>query len=437
VRQPIECIANSCVELLLETIKHYSTESQSRDTADVVIVDNELIVRGSTMSRSDEGDESLDYTKEEIARSLELSLAGLILPAGVTLTDIIDAYWDSVTSGSNQLLEYIERHLDSSIKYEDIHWWSNLSHHLEYHTQNLLKHQENKQYSQSVLTILAGVRERAWSVSLDHEFDAHRSEILQNKMQLQMSSCTKFAEILHVLSDWLETLDVKRSFLVKFTMPGSQPSEQAELVHVYREGEVADEHFDSFKAIDLLPEPLQDELEQQKTNLESANSELFTLAQYDALTGLPNRHHFQNQLTSQCLQASGEQSSFALLFIDLDGFKHINDTLGHDAGDKLLESVARRLESLFKPSQQQSVFIARLGGDEFTIIIEKAAHREQVSSVIREVLSEICKPFMIDKQNLTVTGSVGCAFYPSNGEDVETLVKHADTAMYHAKGLRH
>ncbi len=490
VRQPIESIAISCVELLLETIRGYSQDgyTQNKDTKqtpDVVIVDNELIVRGSTKSQSDDGAATINYSVEKIRGDLVLSLAGLIVPNGVSISDVTQAYWESLLTGNNKLFDYIEQHLDTSIKYEDIHWWSNLSHQLTYHTEIMLLQQSGEQYEQFVLTILAQIRERAWSVSLDHEFEMHRAEIVQNRMQLQMSSCTEFGEILHVLADWLETLGVERSFLIKFSKPALQPSERANLVHVFRQGMVEACTDETFLAVDLLPASLQRELtngllimcpvhageklfgfllidpsdqehldlestansignamrnrylietlEQQKNSLESANSELYTLARYDALTGLPNRLNFQQELARQCRQAAKISRKFAVLFIDLDGFKHINDTLGHGAGDHLLQAVAARLEALFESAVSPSVFIARLGGDEFTLIIDQAERKGEITSVIDKILCELSNSFEIEKQTLAVTGSVGCAFFPDDGVNAETLVKHADTAMYHAK----
>ena len=485
VRQPIDSIANSCVELLLQTIDEYSCATQAAHTSDVVIVDNELIVRGSTLSQAENGSNSINYSEEKIVNDLGLSLAGLNVPNGVSIAAITKAYWASLTSGDDQLFDYIEQHLDAKIKYEEIHWWSNLSHQLTCLTEVMSMQLQDKQHEQFVLTILARIRERAWSVSLDHEFELHRSEILQNRMQLQMSSCTEFGQILHVLANWLETLKIKRSFLIRFTSPALQPSKYAILAHVFRHGKVEHSSDETFLATDLLPESLRGELsngllimcpihagetlfgyllldpsgqehldlestsnsignamrnhylietlEQQKNSLEAANSELYTLARYDALTGLPNRLSFQQQLALQCQQAAVSQIRFAVLFIDLDGFKHVNDTLGHDAGDHLLQEVARRLEALLNSNTSPSVFIARLGGDEFTIIIDRAERKAEITRFIDGILGELCCSFCIDNKTLTVSGSVGCAFFPDDGADAETLVKHADTAMYSAK----
>lgn len=487
VRQPIDTIATSCTDLLLETIDMFSQEIDRTAThaPDDVIVDNELITRGSTMSNSHTEQAAVVCTEDGICENLQLSLTGLGLPRDVTIPKITQVYWNTITYGSKQLYDYIEQHMDTSIKFEHIHWWSNLCHQLEYHTEQLCQHLGEMQHAPLIIAILAQVRERVWSVSLDHEFKVHRLEIVQKRMQLQMSSCTRSDEILIVLAEWLETLGANRSFLVQFDSAAQHPSEYATLIHTYRDGRVETCTDEYFKSKNLLPTSLQKELgrgflimcpvhagdklfgyflidptglehldlestsnsignamrnhyliqtlEKQATSLLSANRELYTLAQYDALTGLPNRLNFQHRLTRQCELSLDSKKQFALLFIDLDGFKHINDTLGHDAGDRLLQAVGQRLENLVASLPLEHIFIARLGGDEFTIIVDRAGCEIEISKLIEKVLESLRNTFAIGNQTLTVSGSVGCAFFPDNGTNAESLVKHADTAMYNAK----
>ncbi|WP_456272325.1 bifunctional diguanylate cyclase/phosphodiesterase [Bacillus sp. AK031] len=150
------------------------------------------------------------------------------------------------------------------------------------------------------------------------------------------------------------------------------------------------------------------------------------MAFYDSLTGLPNRNLFK-QRVSETIKNSAFQS-FAILFLDLDRFKVINDTKGHSTGDSLLVVVAKRLRSVIE--KRGEVF--RQGGDEFIILLENSS-REEVSDISRRILQSFVKPVEISGQEFFVTPSIGISMYPGDGSDQETLIKHADTAMYLAK----
>lgn len=155
------------------------------------------------------------------------------------------------------------------------------------------------------------------------------------------------------------------------------------------------------------------------------------LAFHDALTDLPNRA-FLSHLIIQAVKLGGRHSeSFALLFLDLDRFKLINDTLGHDAGDHLLQETARRLTS----SVRESDIVARLGGDEFVILLTKISRREQIEPITNKILSAVREPFMLAGQECHVSVSIGVSQYPIDGLDEQTLMKSADMAMYQAKQL--
>ncbi|MFQ5674644.1 MAG: EAL domain-containing protein [bacterium] len=153
------------------------------------------------------------------------------------------------------------------------------------------------------------------------------------------------------------------------------------------------------------------------------------LAYHDALTNLPNRHLFHDRLQQAVLQSNRSDKLTAVMFIDLDGFKRINDTLGHTIGDHLLKSVARRL----KRSVRKVDTIARLGGDEFTIVLWGINNTQDAAMVARKILSLISKPYRIDEHELFVTASIGISTYPTDGADIETLIRKADIAMYRAK----
>ncbi|MGQ4879104.1 putative bifunctional diguanylate cyclase/phosphodiesterase [Billgrantia sp. LNSP4103-1] len=153
------------------------------------------------------------------------------------------------------------------------------------------------------------------------------------------------------------------------------------------------------------------------------------LAFHDNLTGLPNRAFFSHLLTKHMQQARRYDKPLALLFLDLDRFKAINDSLGHDAGDELLQEVSRRLGQAVRESDT----VARLGGDEFVILLPETSRPSQITQVANKILAAVGTPFTLVGQEFRITVSIGIARYPADGEDEQTLMKHADVAMYHAK----
>ncbi|HMW21988.1 MAG TPA: EAL domain-containing protein [Burkholderiaceae bacterium] len=153
------------------------------------------------------------------------------------------------------------------------------------------------------------------------------------------------------------------------------------------------------------------------------------LAHFDALTGLPNRFLFRDRLGHALAQAKRQGRKLALLFIDLDNFKHINDTYGHPVGDQLLCLVAERLKGLTRESDT----VARLSGDEFTLLIEDASQRAAVEATAQKLLKVLAEPFETKTGQLFVSASIGIAMYPKDGDDLDTLLRFADLAMYRSK----
>ena len=168
---------------------------------------------------------------------------------------------------------------------------------------------------------------------------------------------------------------------------------------------------------------------QDITERKQAEDQLAYLANYDALTGLPNRYLFQDRLEHTLRQANRSGEQLALLFLDLDRFKAINDTFGHAVGDEMLKLAARRLLSAVRTSDT----VARLGGDEFTLLLENVSDSEEVSSVAHKALDAMSQPFVLGGRELCVSVSIGIALYPGDAADTATLLKHADAAMYQAK----
>jgi diguanylate cyclase (GGDEF)-like protein/PAS domain S-box-containing protein len=152
-------------------------------------------------------------------------------------------------------------------------------------------------------------------------------------------------------------------------------------------------------------------------------------AQHDALTGLPNRTLLNDRVSQAIAFARRHLKQVAVLFLDVDGFKHINDSLGHPTGDKLLQSIARRLVDCARGSDT----VSRQGGDEFVVLLSEMAHSEDAAIAARRMLQAVAGAHAIDGHELHVTTSIGVSVFPDDGVDAETLIKNADTAMYQAK----
>ena len=159
------------------------------------------------------------------------------------------------------------------------------------------------------------------------------------------------------------------------------------------------------------------------------NDRLNHQAQHDSLTGLPNRSHFKKRLEQTLEQAKRHNEQIGVVFLDLDGFKHINDTLGHPIGDSLLRAVAERLRHRVRRTDT----LTRMGGDEFALLSKDVKQPEGAMKVARKMLAALKEPFSIAGHELHVSGSIGIAISPQDGQDAATLERHADTALYRAK----
>ena len=175
---------------------------------------------------------------------------------------------------------------------------------------------------------------------------------------------------------------------------------------------------------------LEDNLKQIAAELKRSNAELRVSAEHDPLTGLPNRILFQERLTQSLEWANRQNRMVALLFLDLNDFKHVNDTLGHQIGDLLLKTIGDRLKGCLRGSDT----VSRLGGDEFTVILPGIPSKSDVARVSQKILDTIIQDMVLEGQKVLITTSIGISLYPTDAQDMETLIKLADTAMYRAKG---
>jgi diguanylate cyclase (GGDEF)-like protein len=159
--------------------------------------------------------------------------------------------------------------------------------------------------------------------------------------------------------------------------------------------------------------------------------QLYRQAHFDSLTGLPNRQLMRDRFTREIMYARREDQNVAILFLDLDRFKNINDSLGHSAGDILLQQAGQRIRAVLRDTDT----VARIGGDEFTIVLSNIHRPTDAGSVARDLINSMADPFVINGKTNFIGASIGIAVYPTDGEDVDELMKKADTAMYRAKDM--
>jgi diguanylate cyclase (GGDEF)-like protein/PAS domain S-box-containing protein len=167
------------------------------------------------------------------------------------------------------------------------------------------------------------------------------------------------------------------------------------------------------------------------TERKEADEQMLHMANHDALTGLPNRTLLQDRVVQATSHAHRHGGHVAILFIDLDFFKYINDSLGHQIGDAVLKMAAMRLQACLREGDS----VARLGGDEFVIVLPALEGGGDVAQVAKKALDTLAQPFLVEGHELHISGSIGISLYPDDGTDVATLMRTADTAMYHAKEM--
>ena len=495
VRHRIERQARTAAELLLAELEADGKTRPAPGTGEAPhrTVEAELVVRRSTLDDpvQAEDDEELDraFAAPEPASALgELlarRLADVPVARGVDVEAIADGVVATLLTGRGTLPRVLEETLAAHpIDAHGRHWWWHAGRQLTHAITRVpdgLADAAALAPTSRALTSLESARAAA-GAALGIEAMTHRQ--LQERLLIRLAGCTSREAIWALLHEGLGSIGVARAWVALYDeeppIGALVGGEDARLVFTLgeRRSPVAPERF---ALVDILPEPLGDELERgtlvlsplqagtlqlgyllldpgrlvtlelaalvasvalalrqvrQVSDLErraeelrNANSALSVVARYDSLTGLPNRALFHENLEAAFERARGRDEEVALLFMDLDGFKLINDTLGHSAGDHLLRIVAARVGGVLRRGDS----LSRLGGDEFTIVARQPRGSGAAVRIAEDVLEAVARPCRLGARVVDISASVGIACHPVDGADAETLIRNADTAMYHAK----
>lgn len=487
VRQPISEIARVTANLLFEQSGDWSESYGDRvPQAAITTIGTELVIRGSSKSHDPI---QIKDTQENCAKlfdRIEASMRGLDTPANVDLMALTESLWLTLQNGGEHLSKTLGQEVVKNIDPVQQHWWNNLCFQIESVSQQLLaNHAQKRSRMTEVVAALAPVKERSWALTIEQEFESQRFQNARNELLSKMSSCSTLPDILATLDKWLRFVKPRRCYLVRYETPSFTPDKRACLIHSSYDGTKQNLTREWFDSQELLPPPLTDELnhgllllspvftgdthfgyilfdptglqsvglnevslstgnalrnrymlsklEQQTEHLKRANSDLVQLASFDPLTGLPNRRQFHQQLDERFQTALAENTDLCVLFVDLDGFKHINDSLGHNAGDQVLKTIASRIERTVDRIAGTDGFVSRLGGDEFTVIVGSQVSDEMIERLAREILQQVCLPCNIVEKTVAVSASIGYSTLSDDVLSAETMLNQSDSAMYRAK----
>jgi len=239
----------------------------------------------------------------------------------------------------------------------------------------------------------------------------------------------KHSDLTNLLFHYLELIDLSGNLQDVLENPQAISSEGKMIQCYIKKGNQETPLEITFRSVILGASSYLIAISRDITERKLAEERLYRLAHYDTLTGLPNRVLFLEVFRQAILYGVRNKLSHALLFVDLDRFKYINDTLGHAAGDYVLLASARRI----KDSLSTGDMCARLSGDEFVVLLNDINDTHDAGAIAQKIIETIAKPFFFEGRELFISGSIGISIFPEDGNDCATLLKQADTAMYHAK----
>ncbi len=493
VRQPISELVSKTVELL-------QALCQGKESKYQLQVPSQLVIRQScAIANLEAKTAQLDSWSLSLSESMRLCAAHYAntLKAKPELLaciqDFLTSLELSMQQASHDYLRVWRKMLVKDLKKRnDFVWWFAFIDKLnEMIADRLADAKLIRQSSAYVAELRSFLVQLQHAEQLKTQFIDTQMRSLQGRLHFSLSSAKNSEELYLRLAEFFDTHNIGACFMVLYAQNQQKQTvpEQAHLVFAYYQKRLAVKT-KRFKTIDLLPQDMQvylknthvlveplfvqdksygylmieaklestsmyeplahtlsiaiqnvlqlDALNKHSKQLEYVNKELAQLANYDALTGLPNRILFHERLRQSFVQADQQEKKVALLFFDLDGFKYINDSLGHSVGDQLLSLVSKRLNKLFRQSSsflndRQADFLSRLGGDEFAIVLSDLDDAVSAKRVAKAILQVFTEPFKIQNRLLYVTASIGISVYPDDSLDAEGLLKQADTAMYASK----
>ena len=489
VRQDNRIISQQVVEEFIRELKAFKTGGDCSERGRCTGVDCDLIIRSSTMGSRLQGVNQTDPAFEKslpgarlaaIHEYLIVAYSQVPVESNAFELRLIDAIIETLSNGSDALPRVIAEALrDYPASGDTMEWWRFTYRLLALAADIFPADLLHESALAMHVKTLASISSALWSVRMRVEFKQEAARQALDSVLLDLASTSSEAAIFEVLERGFRALNISCVW-VRLYDSVAVTQENSDVVFAMVGGErqnIDEERLRDFtvpeKFIGRYPEklfvhyPLQvgdtelgylvvdpsdlillkleaiaagisqafrhcwqiADLEVKARGLREINDSLSTLARFDSLTNLPNRKQFHEFLDSSFEYAKETGTEFGLLFFDLDGFKRINDTLGHSAGDHLLRIMANRVSHILRHGDK----LCRLGGDEFTVIVSDRLNEGVCEKIANRILEAVSKPCTLGNQVVNVSASIGIATYPDHGEDLEALVRNADTAMYHAK----
>ncbi len=401
--------------------------------------------------------------------------------AAPMLERLVKAFTDSVRLNNQEYLRFWQQELLALAPDEDdLADWQELVRVIRDTFLSLDKASELRQAALCYSQLNDFIHEVQGAKQLEWQLAGLQAQIYQGRKHLDLTGRRRLSDVFKSLDGIFES-SLERAFVVLYDQPAETPTDFARLQYAWLSGQRVAVSPHRFVSHELLPpefaaqllagnllliplhvtgkhygymllEPSRratifyeglasalvnairdslqlEHMQTQTQQLQEVNSSLAKIARFDELTGLPNRVFFREKLEQAFVQAQQTGNKVALIFLDLDSFKYVNDSLGHSAGDQLLTLVAQRLKKLIRSTDT----VARLGGDEFTIIMRDVPDGTVAVRLAQVILQSFAEAVTLMGRTFHVSCSMGIALYPEDGQNAEILLKHADTAMYQAK----
>jgi len=428
VRQPVDALAQQAVDVLIRQIDSGAKSSTELMNPIVSSVDSELVVRGSSI-QSNFNDVSAEVVGvEQYYEFLAHAVLGLKNPDNIDLYALAESFADTLNTHSDKFKRCLETQLMGSLNAGTMHWWTNLRYFLEKLCNTICVTDEQLKSKPLIVSALFKAQGYIWSLRTNQEYELSRAYDIGNRIQQDMGSCAHLRDILRVLKTGLIEHSIKRCYLVRYMTPSPNPDSMAQLIFEFVNGARVDNQDSPFATHEILPERLFGELERgmllqlavsagndiyghilidadgisrvdvaalvqsmgsamrnqhilstlasRTRELQNANDQLRNTLFTDALTGLNSRIGLQEHIQSAVEAAVESKGQVSVFHIDMDGFKAVNDGLGHDAGDAVLRQLAARLSNFVHQELGSTGFVARLASDEFMVVTDLPMREE-------------------------------------------------------------